>query len=186
MLKNLHWLSQLPEEDLMGPEKLRPFKTEVPPMRTVNSSRAKRMPQGILDALLRQFAYGAGNESVVGFLRVGAMGVVLAFLAANAVGGTNDTGSTAFPAEPRQWSVSVSWENDMFGGTDRFYTDGFRSRWPTPDPVGWTRWQTGCRGVRDAALWAMTWRRVCSPRRTARAPSLTRLIGRMPGFSPLG
>jgi hypothetical protein len=25
---------------------------------------------------------------------------------------------------PPQWSVSVRWENDTFGGTDRFYTDG--------------------------------------------------------------
>ena len=26
--------------------------------------------------------------------------------------------------EPRQWSLSARWENDTFGGTDRFYTDG--------------------------------------------------------------
>ena len=25
---------------------------------------------------------------------------------------------------PRDWAVSVRWENDTFGGTDRFYTDG--------------------------------------------------------------
>ena len=25
---------------------------------------------------------------------------------------------------PREWAVSVRWENDTFGGTDRFYTDG--------------------------------------------------------------
>jgi lipid A 3-O-deacylase len=26
--------------------------------------------------------------------------------------------------KPREWAVSVRWENDTFGGTDRFYTDG--------------------------------------------------------------
>jgi len=25
---------------------------------------------------------------------------------------------------PRQWSASIRWENDTFGGSDRFYTDG--------------------------------------------------------------
>jgi len=26
--------------------------------------------------------------------------------------------------EPRQWTFSIRWENDTFGGSDRFYTDG--------------------------------------------------------------
>lgn len=44
--------------------------------------------------------------------------------------GLEPTTETAFlkrdgiGAEARQWAVTVRWENDTFGGTDRFYTDG--------------------------------------------------------------
>lgn len=35
-----------------------------------------------------------------------------------------ETTSNELRERPRLWSVSVRWENDTFGGTDRFYTDG--------------------------------------------------------------
>jgi len=48
-----------------------------------------------------------------------------------AVGVTNQFGAEFCNPEdavslgnPRLWSVSIRWENDTFGGTDRFYTDG--------------------------------------------------------------
>jgi len=124
----------------MEPEKHPPFKTEVP-------------PKHIADAAPRQIASGSRNESVMGFLRIGAMSVVLTFLAANAAGATNYTGPTVLPTEPRHWSVSVSWENDTFAGTDQFYTDGVSlsvahtgPSWL--DPVAdWLPWGKGRRTV---------------------------------------
>lgn len=41
------------------------------------------------------------------------------------------------PAEPG-WSLSVRWENDTFGGTDRFYTDGISLALFRIEP-GWLR-----------------------------------------------
>ena len=40
-------------------------------------------------------------------------------LAADNVGGNNGPG-----APRREWAASIRWENDTFGGTDKFYTDG--------------------------------------------------------------
>lgn len=37
---------------------------------------------------------------------------------------SGETTSNELRERPRLWSVSVRWENDTFGGTDRFYTDG--------------------------------------------------------------
>ena len=58
------------------------------------------------------------------------------------------------PAAPkRQWAASVRWENDAFGGTDKFYTDGVAialshtgPSWM--DPVAdWLPWGEGRRTV---------------------------------------
>ena len=122
-------------------------------MRAANSIRAKRTRQGILDAALRQFACAAGKESVMGFLMVCVMDVVLALPTANAAELTNHSAATAVSAEPRQWSLSLRWENDTFGGTDRFYTDGVSlgvshtgPSWM--DPVAnWLPWGQGRRTV---------------------------------------
>jgi hypothetical protein len=53
----------------------------------------------------------------------------------------------------RQWSASVRWENDTFGGTDRFYTDGValgithtRPSWIDP-LADWLPWGEGRRTV---------------------------------------
>lgn len=102
---------------------------------------------------LHQFDCGRDKASAVRFLLAGVPGVVLAFLAANAAGATNDLGSAALSAESRLWSVSVTWENDTFGGTDQFYTDGVAlslahtgPSWL--DPVAnWLPWGEGRRTV---------------------------------------
>ncbi len=56
-------------------------------------------------------------------------------------------------AEPRQWAMSVRWENDTFGGTDRFYTDGVSlgvshtgPSWIDPF-ANWLSWGEGRRTV---------------------------------------
>lgn len=64
-------------------------------------------------------------------------------------------GDTAEPggAPHREWSVSLRWENDTFGGTDRFYTDGvllsLTHTGPSwMDPVAdWLPWGEGRRTV---------------------------------------
>jgi len=56
-------------------------------------------------------------------------------------------------AEPWPWSVSARWENDTFGGTDRFYTDGVSlslaytgRNWLDP-LADWLPWGQGRRTV---------------------------------------
>ncbi|MCI0537478.1 MAG: lipid A deacylase LpxR family protein [Verrucomicrobiales bacterium] len=59
----------------------------------------------------------------------------------------------ALDVAPREWSLSARWENDTFGGSDRFYTDGVSlslahtgRSWL--DPVAdWLRWGKGRRTV---------------------------------------
>lgn len=63
-----------------------------------------------------------------------------------------------YPASPlagakRQWSASVRWENDAFGGTDRFYSDGVAlgithtgPSWMDP-LADWLPWGEGRRTV---------------------------------------
>jgi lipid A 3-O-deacylase len=122
-------------------------------MRTANFITAKQRRQGILDVPLRRFACAAGKESMMGFLVVCVMEVVLALPTANAAELTNHTTTAAVSAEPRQWSFSLRWENDTFGGTDRFYTDGVAlslthtgPSWM--DPVAnWLPWGQGRRTV---------------------------------------
>jgi hypothetical protein len=60
---------------------------------------------------------------------------------------------SALSDAPRQWSLSLRWENDTFGGSDRFYTDGVSfslahtgRSWL--DPVAdWLPWGEGRRTV---------------------------------------
>jgi len=85
-----------------------------------------------------------------GLLRFGLMGIAMAFLASNTTAATNDI---ALPIQSRDWSASVSWENDTFAGTDQFYTDGVSlsvahtgPSWM--DPVAdWLPWGEGRRTV---------------------------------------
>ena len=49
--------------------------------------------------------------------------LAVALAAAGASEATNAP-SPVLTTEPRRWSLSLRWENDMFAGTDRFYTDG--------------------------------------------------------------
>ena len=118
-----------------------------------SSSSGQEVRQQIIATALRRSARGAGNlSSTLSLLtRLGA--VALAFLAANAAGATNEIGSAARSAETRLWSFSASWENDTFGGTDQFYTDGVSlalahtgPSWM--DPVAnWLPWGQGRRTV---------------------------------------
>lgn len=72
-----------------------------------------------------------------------------------------DLGGPQPSAEPRLWSASVSWENDTFGGTDRFYTDGvslaLAHTGPSYlDPVAnWLPWGQGRRTVTYGIAQAM-------------------------------
>jgi len=105
------------------------------------------------DATGRQFARGTENESVMRFLTACLMTVALVLPVANAAELTNNPAAAAIRAEPRQWSFAVRWENDTFGGTDRFYTDGVSlslaqtgSSWL--DPIAdWLPWGSGRRTV---------------------------------------
>lgn len=67
---------------------------------------------------------------------------------------SDGAGTTNLLSAPsREWAVSVRWENDTFGGTDRFYTDGVAlgvshtgPSWM--DPVAdWLPWGEGRRTV---------------------------------------
>lgn len=66
----------------------------------------------------------------------------------------NHPGSTVEPGAPkREWAASVHWENDTFGGTDRFYTDGISLNishtgpsWMDPF-ADWLPWGEGRRTV---------------------------------------
>jgi len=59
----------------------------------------------------------------------------------------------AIASSSRQWSASARWENDTFGGTDRFYTDGISlsvahtgRSWLDP-LANWLPWGEGRRTV---------------------------------------
>jgi lipid A 3-O-deacylase len=41
-----------------------------------------------------------------------------------AAGNTDQISPISLSTEQRQWSLSLCWENDLFGDTDRFYTNG--------------------------------------------------------------
>lgn len=63
-------------------------------------------------------------------------------------------GTTREPGVPtREWAVSLQWENDTFGGTDRFYTDGISLGISHTGPswidtfADWLPWSDGRRTV---------------------------------------
>lgn len=65
-----------------------------------------------------------GADALVGTLEEGSAGsLAREGLAETEVSQTSE-GGTDLEAIRQQWSISVRWENDTFGGTDRFYTDG--------------------------------------------------------------
>lgn len=93
---------------------------------------------------------GARVISTASYALVGAVGALAHFGAFASDG----AGATELPSAPkREWAVSVRWENDTFGGTDRFYTDGVAlgvshtgPSWM--DPVAdWLPWGEGRRTV---------------------------------------
>lgn len=69
------------------------------------------------------FAGAAAGASLPAPVFAGVLGLLLLPMSGGAGGATNDTAATK-PAKVRQWSAALRWENDTFGGTDRFYTDG--------------------------------------------------------------
>lgn len=78
---------------------------------------------------------------------VGALPHVSAF-ASDTVGATNLQN-----APEREWALSVRWENDTFGGSDRFYTDGIALGVSHTGPIwmdplaDWLPWGEGRRTV---------------------------------------
>ena len=87
------------------------------------------------------------------FFMAGAVVVGVALSVAEAAEATNTTTPIEVRGEPRQWSFAVRWENDTFGGTDRFYTDGVSlsrahtgSSWLDP-LADWLPWGSGRRTV---------------------------------------
>jgi hypothetical protein len=80
-------------------------------------------------------------------------GAVGAFVhtGAAASGSSEDSGTWATPK--REWAVSIRWENDTFGGTDRFYTDGIALAVSHTGPswldplANWLPWGEGRRTV---------------------------------------
>lgn len=89
----------------------------------------------------------------MGFLLVGVMSVMVSLPTANAAEGSNHTGSIPFTVEPQHWSMSVRWENDTFGETDRFYTNGVSLSLAHTGPswldplADWLPWGKGRRTV---------------------------------------
>ena len=87
-------------------------------------------------------AAGVSISSALGFF------VQSDAFAADGVGATN-----LLTAPRREWAASVRWENDTFGGTDRFYTDGVAlgishtgPSWMDP-LADWLPWGEGRRTV---------------------------------------
>ncbi len=121
--------------------------------RTFDRIETRPKTRATLDAALWQFVHEAGKRAVMAFFMVGVVRVAVSPPAASAVEMTNHTAVTRISAEPRQWSMSVRWENDTFGGSDRFYTDGVAlslahtgPSWM--DPVAdWLPWGQGRRTV---------------------------------------
>lgn len=93
---------------------------------------------------------GSRAAGMVSYALAGAIGT---FVQSGALG-SDSVGATDVQSAPkRQWAASVRFENDCFGGTDRFYTDGVAlgvshtgPSWM--DPVAdWLPWGEGRRTV---------------------------------------
>jgi len=72
----------------------------------------------------RRFVYKARKKSLTVFLLVVLMSIVVSLPTANSAEGADQTSSLPPFAEPRQWSWSINWGNDLFGDTDQYYTNG--------------------------------------------------------------
>ena len=117
--------SHPPKENGSGGERSKP----TPPSASISSMLKSASPNEAQHArpvarhaMLSRFADSTGKRSVTRLLLAGLMAVPLAPRAASAAEDTNNP--AAVRTEPRQWSLSLRWENDTFGGADRFYTDG--------------------------------------------------------------
>jgi lipid A 3-O-deacylase len=95
-------------------------------------------------------SYGARMISAASVTLSGALG----FCSQSSALASDSFESAAEPSAPkREWALSVRWENDIFGGSDQFYTDGISlaishtgPSWI--DPVAdWLPWGEGRRTV---------------------------------------
>lgn len=80
-------------------------------------------------------------------------GAVGAFASSGAVASESVVATNLLSAPKREWAATIRWENDIFGGSDQFYTDGIAlaishtgPSWM--DPVAdWLPWGEGRRTV---------------------------------------
>jgi len=63
-----------------------------------------------------------GIKNIV--LIINLMSVIALLSTANAIEIVNCAESSPLNTDSRQWSASIHWENDTFGNTDRYYTNG--------------------------------------------------------------
>ncbi len=93
---------------------------------------------------------GSHVAGLASYVLAGAVGV---FAHPRAFASDNVEAADSFSAPKREWAVSVRWENDAFGGTDKFYTDGVAlgvshtgPSWMDP-LADWLPWGEGRRTV---------------------------------------
>jgi lipid A 3-O-deacylase len=93
------------------------------------------------------------GSRVAGAAGYALMGAVGAFTHSGAFASDGVGSPDLLRAPKREWAVSARWENDTFGGTDRFYTDGVAlgvshtgPSWMDPF-ANWLPWGEGRRTV---------------------------------------
>ena len=93
---------------------------------------------------------GSRFAGAASYALVGAFG---AAVQSGALGSDSAVATDLSNAPKREWAVSVRWENDTFGGTDQFYTDGIAlgishtgPSWLDP-LADWLPWGEGRRTV---------------------------------------
>jgi len=93
---------------------------------------------------------GSRFAGAASYALVGALGAVVQ---SGALGSDGAVATDLLNAPKREWAVSLRWENDTFGGTDRFYTDGIAlgvshtgPSWLDP-LADWLPWGEGRRTV---------------------------------------
>lgn len=67
--------------------------------------------------------------------------------------------AAAQDSRPRPWTMALTFENDVFAGTDRYYTNGVKLAWATPELPG----TSAAPGV---PAWLQSLSRVLSPARS--------------------
>ena len=64
------------------------------------------------------------RSCIAGAASYALVGAVGAIAQAGAVAADNSHAIDPLGTPKREWALSVRWENDTFGGADKFYTDG--------------------------------------------------------------